>query len=307
MTRREILQLISSVAAGTVALGKGRAWAKGQPEVELTPLADDLYLLTGLGGNITIAKGSDGLLMVDSGLPAMTTQLKEKTDSLGLPVQVLINTHWHFDHSGSNVALGQAGARIIAHENTAKRLAEDNTIAFFHQTYKALDPAGLPKETFKDAGKMTFSRETLEYKYFPPAHTDGDSTVHYVKAGVFQAGDLFFNGRYPFIDYSTGGSIEGMAHNAGLLLNEVDGSTKIVPGHGPLAVKAELKMYHEMLTDVSEKIDKLHKSGKTVDRAIGAAPTKKYDERWGKGTMTPENFVKLVYAGKDARAVKKAA
>jgi cyclase len=274
--------------------------------VELMPLADGLYLLSGLGGNITIAKGSDGLLMVDSGLPTNTAQLKAKTDTLGLPVEVLINTHWHADHSGSNVALGEAGTRIIAHENTAKRLAEDNTISFVHQTYKALDPAGIPRETFRDGGKMTFSRETLEYKYFPPAHTDGDSTVHYTKAGVFQTGDLFFNGIYPFIDYSTGGSIEGMVHDLGLILNEVDESMKIIPGHGPLAVKAELKAYHDMLSDVSERISKIYKSGKTVDQALAAAPTKKHDERWGKGFMTPENFVKLIYQGKSGQAGTKA-
>ncbi len=305
MTRREILQLISSVATGALVLGKGTAWAQGQ--VELTPLADGLYLLTGLGGNITILKGSDGLLMVDCGLPTSTGDLRAKTDSLGQPVQVLIDTHWHYDHTGSNVALGQAGARILAHENTAKRLAEDNTIEFFHRTFKAVEPAGLPKETFKDAGKLTFSRETVEYKYFPPAHTDGDSTVHYTKAGVFQTGDLFFNGIYPFIDYSTGGSIEGMMHDAGLLLKEVDASTKIIPGHGPLAVKAELKIYYDALTDIGEKISKMYKSGKTVDQAIAAAPTRKYDERWGKGMVTPENLVKLIYQGKDLQAGKKAA
>lgn len=299
------MKLVSSIATGALVLKKGTVWAQGQ--VELTPLADGLYMLTGLGGNITIAKGSDGLLMVDSGLPTNTTQLKSRTEQLGPPVEVLINTHWHHDHTGSNVALGQAGARIVAHENTASRLAEDNTIEFFHQTYKALDPAGQPKETFKDTGEITFSRETVEYKYFPPAHTDGDSTVLYTKAGVFQTGDLFFNRTYPFIDYSTGGSIEGMIEDAGLLLKEVDASMKIVPGHGPLAVKAELKIYYDLLSDVGAKINKLYKSRKTVDQAIAAAPTRKYDERWGKGLITPENFVKLIYQGKDLQAGKKAA
>jgi cyclase len=154
---------------------------------------------------------------------------------------------------------------------------------------------------------MTFSCETVEYQYFPPAHTDGDTAVHYTKAGVFQTGDLFFNGTYPFIDYSTSGSIEGMVLDSGLLLNGVDASMKIIPGHGGLAVKAELKGYHDMLSDVNERIYKLYRARKTVEQAVAAFPTRKCDERWGKGFMTPENFVKMIYQGKDRKASTKAA
>lgn len=303
VTRRELLQLFSALAAGSVAARYPLAFGQTAPAALLTPLGEGLSLLSGIGGNITILKADSGLLMVDSGLPDATGQLTEKAGTIGAPVKVLINTHWHYDHTGGNVVLGAAGARIIAHAKTAQRLQQKITIAFMNRSFDPPAAAGQPKETFSSEGKLNFGHETVRYKYFPPAHTDGDTTVRYDRAGVYQTGDLFFNGAYPFIDYSTGGSIEGMIHNAAAMLKQVDANTKIVPGHGPLGTKADLQRFHDVLSDAEERISKLQKAGKTVDEAIAAEPTRKYDDTWGKGFISGPTFVKLIYAGR-AESVK---
>ena len=163
------------------------------------------------GGNITILNTKDGLLVVDSGLPKTAEMVVGKAKSVAdVPVTGLINTHWHNDHTGGNVAFGNAGAVITAHVNTLKRVSVKQHMVFFNRDVEPLAPAGLPKKTFSGKDRMTFGGETIQLAYHPPAHTDGDSTVHFTKANILSTGDLLFCGMYPFIDYSSGGSIEGM-------------------------------------------------------------------------------------------------
>ena len=279
----------------------------GQGALTLTPLADNLMLLSGAGGNITVLRSPEGFLLLDSGLPntadSLTSKLKETAP---VAVQHLINTHWHNDHTGGNVVLGDSGAHIMAHENCAKRLATTQHMMFFKRDVAPLAPSGQPKETFKDQRALKFGGQSIECKYFPPAHTDTDITVHFKEANVYTTGDLFFNGMYPFIDYSSGGSIEGMIHNSAAILKAVVSDTKIVPGHGPLGTKTQLQQFHEMLADTNEQISKLVASGKPVEQVVASAPTQKYDAQWGGGFMKPEAWITMLYQGKTQKESKAA-
>jgi glyoxylase-like metal-dependent hydrolase (beta-lactamase superfamily II) len=262
----------------------------------------------GAGGNITIFESKDGLLVVDAGLPDTSEAVLGKMKALsGVPVKTLINTHWHNDHTGGNPAFGKSGALIVAHVNTLKRVSVKQHMVFFNRDVEPLAAEGLPKKTFSTQDEMSFGGETIHVAYHPPAHTDGDSTVHFANANILSTGDLMFSGMYPFIDYSSGGSIEGMIHNAAALLKMVDDQTKIVPGHGPLATKMELADFHNMLASVNETVSALVKQGKSVGEAVEVAPTKKYDAKFGSGFLKPADFVKMLYQGKTELAAKAAA
>ena len=272
-----------------------RAQAAG---VTVTPLRDKLYLLSGAGGNIIIQEGPDGLLMVDSGLSDSTAGILAQTDKIGKgQITQLFNTHWHTDHTGSNVILGQKGAQITAQENVKTRLAKGQYMEFFKRKVDPMDPAGLPSVAFKDKGKIKFANETAHYEHLPPAHTDGDSIIHFHNANVFHGGDLLFNGMYPFIDYGSAGSLAGMAGNAERILKMVDDSTIIIPGHGAIAKKSDVKDFADMLSGSLDIFSKNIKAGKTLEQMQADQPFKAYDDKWGKGFIKPEAWIALNYAG----------
>ena len=174
--------------------------------IEATKLTDSIALLTGDGGNVAIVIGKDGLMMIDGGLPYLAADLQKAVAAVDAQkVQILFNTHWHQDHIGSNELLGQSGMKIIAHENVKKRLSMKVVSDALGQTFQPLKPEGQPTETFSKGGKMTFGKEKLEYMYVPNIHTDNDSWVFFPEANILHTGDMFFNGLYPYIDYSTGG------------------------------------------------------------------------------------------------------
>jgi len=297
VTRRELFQIASSIAP-SLWLARSAA-AQTAPTLELHPLGDKLTLLTGAGGNIAILQGADGLLLIDSGLPQTAEAVDSRARSTGpAAIQVLINTHFHFDHVGGNERLGREGVRIIAHENVLKRLSTPQKNTFLNRESPALAPEGRPAVTFSSAGELGHGNEKVMYRYVPPAHTDGDATVHFQNANVFHAGDLLFNGMYPFIDYSAGGSIEGMVAAADRIIESVDTKTKIIPGHGPMATRDDVRAFRAMLAGVNEQVTKLRAAGKTLEQAQAAEPTKTWDERWGKGFLKGSEFVHMLYAGK---------
>ena len=292
MLRRSFLRNIVAASAGSVLL---RAQAVG---ISVTPLRDKLSLLSGAGGNIVILEGPDGLLMVDSGLSDSTAGILTQTDKMGKgQVTQLFNTHWHTDHTGSNVILGQKGAKIIAQENVKTRLAKGQYMEFFKRKVDPMDPAGLPSETFKDKGKIKFAGETAQYEHLPPAHTDGDSVIHFHNANVFHGGDLLFNGMYPFIDYGSDGSLEGMAGNAHKIAKMVSDDTIIIPGHGAVAKKGDVTEFADMLSGCLDIFKKQLAAGKTVEQMQADKPFAQYDEKWGKGFMKPEAWIAMNYAG----------
>jgi len=289
------LRLFGAAAAGSLF----ERYASAQAALTLQPLSDKITVLMGAGGNITILKSADGLLLVDAGLPnTVAAVLAKLKDVAPAPVKLLINTHWHYDHTGGNEELGKSGTQILAHVNCLKRLSATQHIAFFNRDFPALAEVGRPKQTFQDKGQLSFGGETVRYQYLPPAHTDGDITVHFANDDVYAAGDLHFNGMYPFIDYSTGGSIEGMIRNAATMLKAVGAKTKIVPGHGPLATKADLQAFHDMLADANEQLSKLIKQGKSIDEIVAAKPTAKYDDKWGNGFVKADAWLRMLHAGR---------
>lgn len=292
-----------SCSAWHLRLRRCRGWLGAErrrwSSRSISSIGEKLVLLTGAGGNITVLKGGDGLLLVDSGLAQMAEAVEKQARSGGsLSITLLINTHHHFDHVGGNERLGRAGARIIAHENVLKRLSTPQRIALFNREMPALPPEGRPKTTFSDSGALTHGGEKVAYRHLPPAHTDGDTTIHFENANVYHAGDLFFNGMYPFIDYSAGGSIEGMVAAADRMIKAVDQKTKVIPGHGPMGTRDDLRAYGAMLADVNERVSKLVREGKTLAESQAAEPTKSYDEKWGKAGLQPAEFVRMLHAGK---------
>jgi glyoxylase-like metal-dependent hydrolase (beta-lactamase superfamily II) len=262
--------------------------------IETLELAPGLVMLSGPGGNVVVLHGSDGKIVVDTFVQPVYSQLNAVIQGLGPgAVTSVVNTHWHFDHSDNNARFRQAGARIVAHENTARRLSESHELLGM-QIAPAPEEAR-PTETFAQTESMQANGETLELAYIPPAHTDTDISIRYRKANVLHCGDVFFNGIYPFIDADTGGSINGMITGVERLLSLADNQTRIVPGHGAIADRAALSRYGDMLAIVRDRVQNLKRSGRSLEQVQSERPTLDLDDAWGKGFMTPDNFVALVY------------
>ena len=264
--------------------------------IKATKLARDLALIEGNGGNVAVIISRDGLMLIDGGFPDRAAELQKAIAELdSQPVRVLFNTHWHSDHIGLNETLGKAGVKIVAHENTRKWLSQKVTLEALGRTFDPLSPQGRPTETFQKAGKMTFGKEKIEYVHVNPAHTDSDAYMFFPGPNVIHAGDLVFNGFYPVIDYSTGGWVGGMAAASDVLLEVGDAKTRIIPGHGPMASKSDLKAYRDMLNTVTQRLLPMAKQGKKPAEVVKAAPTKDYDAKWGKGLMPPDMWVEVAY------------
>jgi len=267
----------------------------GAVPIQAQPLAENLTLLAGPGGNVVVLRGSDGLVVVDTFVTPAWPRFQESLKGLGAPVKFVINTHWHFDHTDNNAPLRAAGATLVAHENTRLRMTQPHHLAVLELDFPPSPAAALPQRVFKDGYKLEANGERVTVSHVPPAHTDTDVVVVFEKAKVLHTGDVFFNGRYPFVDGSTGGRIDGMIAAADRLLTLADADTKIVPGHGPLGTKADLAKYRDMLSQAADRIRKLKASGKSLDDAIAAKPFADLDADWGKGTFNGDGFVKVVY------------
>lgn len=294
--RRDFLQALVGGAAGLSftysAFGQA---AQAPPTIKATKLSDDLAVLMGDGGNVAVVISPDGLMMIDGGLPNRTEDMLKAVEEVDAhKVRILFNTHWHFDHVGCNEALGRSGAKIIAHENVKKRLSVKVNSEALNRSFDPLKPEGLPAETFTKGGKLTFGKQKIDYTHFVDGHTDGDAYLFLPKANVLHTGDLLFSGMYPVIDYSTGGWIGGMAGACDAMLKVGDAKTRVIPGHGTLASKDDLKASRDMLHTVHERLAAMAKQGKTVEEVIAAAPTKDLDEQWGKARPAAA-FVRQAY------------
>jgi len=297
--RRGFLRALIAAPAGLTFFYAAKGQTPTPPPIQATKLSDKLALLSGDGGNVAVVIADDGLMMVDGGLADRCGELlrtaTEQVDAHRF--RTVFNTHWHLDHVGCNETLGKAGAKIIAHENVKKRLSTRIVMEALNRTVEPLKPEGLPTETFTKGGKMTFGMEKIEYMSVPPAHTDGDSYLFFPGPNVLHTGDLLFNGTYPFIDYSTGGWIGGMAAACDTLLKVGDAKTRVIPGHGALGSKDDLKASRDMLATVYERLDKMAREGKSVEEVVAAAPTKNLDATWIRGSAKPDGFVRIAYTG----------
>jgi glyoxylase-like metal-dependent hydrolase (beta-lactamase superfamily II) len=237
------------------------------------------------------------VLLVDDQYAPLTPKIKAAVAALtDKPIKFVLNTHWHGDHTGGNENLGTAGTLIVAHDNVRVRMSTEQFNTFFNRKTPAAPKAALPTVTFNESVRFHLNGEEIHAFHVPPAHTDGDSIVHFVKANTLHMGDTFFNGLYPFIDVGSGGGIEGMIAAADQLLAMVKDDTRIIPGHGPLARKADLKAFRDMLAGVRDKALPLVQAGKTEQEFVAAKPTAAFDAKWGGGFMKPDQFATLVYA-----------
>ncbi len=274
-------------------LAQMRAGMAATPIIS-TALGPNLAMLAGPGGNVVVLNGPDGKVVVDTFVQGAYTPLKAALDKIGNQrIATVIDTHWHFDHADNNESFRKAGAAIVAHDNTKKRLSESHDL--LGAKFPPAPAGALPTQTFAASHKLDANGEQVVLGYIQPAHTDTDISIKFQNANVLHLGDVYFNGMYPFIDLSTGGSIGGMINGATAALKLADASTKIVPGHGPLGDVKSLTAYRDVLVTVRDRIAKLKKSGQTLQQVIAAAPTKDLDATWGKGFMGPADFLAIVY------------
>src|SRR6185503_16843742 len=243
-------------------------------EIKAEKLSDTVYMLTGAGGNIGLSVGEEAVFMVDDQFAPLTPKIREAIAKLTpKPVTFLVNTHWHFDHTGGNENFGKAGALIVAHENVRKRMSVESFIEFLGMKFKAEPRQALPVVTFTRDVTFHLNGEELYVAHVPAAHTDGDAIVHFRKSDVVHMGDAFFNRLYPFIDTSSGGTVEGVIAAADRVLQGSTERTRIIPGHGPLASRADLQAYRDMLSAVSGRIREHVRAKRTLEEVQASKPT----------------------------------
>jgi glyoxylase-like metal-dependent hydrolase (beta-lactamase superfamily II) len=304
--RRQFITALLTGGAGTSfvltalsanAFGQATPAPAAVAKIVATKISDRVAVFGGAGGNVGLVISDSGLLMIDGGLANRADEMARSIAEVSpKAVQVLLNTHYHFDHVGSNELLGAKSVKIIAHENVKKRLAMKFDNPAMGRLMEPLNAAGQPTETFSKGGNLTFGREALEYTHTPLAHTDGDAYVLLKSSNILHTGDLFWMGRYPVIDYTVGGSLKRMAEALGQLDHLIHDSTKIIPGHGPASVtRADLRQTREMWLTINDRLEAFAKQGHAIEDVLKAAPTKDFDEKVG--VKNPEPFLRQAYGG----------
>ena len=308
MTRR---RFIASAGVATAALGLSpcnlfagenlveTARKKAEAaKIEVTALRGNISVVIGSGGNIGVLSAPDGKLIVDSGYLSSRGKITDALTSIGRdPIKHLINTHWHFDHTDGNEWMHSAGAAIMAHENTRKHLSASTRVDDWDFTFPPSPAGAIPTDVVSGDRTLHLNGETVVLKYYGPSHTDGDLSVYFTEADVLHTGDTWWNGRFPFIDYSTGGHINGMIKAAETNLAMTTDKTIVIPGHGPVAGKKELTEYRDLLVTIRDRVVTLKKEGKTLEEIIAAKPSAAYDAKWAGSFINGDFFTKLVYRG----------
>jgi glyoxylase-like metal-dependent hydrolase (beta-lactamase superfamily II) len=268
-------------------------------KIDVVELRGGIRVLIGSGGNIGVLPGRDGKLLVDAGLAGSQPQISQALAKLnGDNVAVVINTHWHFDHTDGNEWLNDAGAAIVGHENCRKRLSEPTRVEAWDFTFPPAPEGARPMATIRHDLTIHFNgTPVVAETYGGPRHTDTDVCVMFPDHDVFHAGDTYWNGHYPFIDYSTGGSINGMIEAVEQNLKKVGGKTQVIPGHGPVGDKASMTEFRDVLGAARDAVAAMKKQGKSLEEVVAAKPTAKYDEKWGDFVINPATFAALVYQG----------
>lgn len=264
-------------------------------EVKAEKLGDTTWMLTGAGGNIGLSVGEDAVFVIDDQFAPLVPKIKAAIAKITpKPVQFVMNTHFHFDHTGGNEAFGKDGAWIVAHDNVRKRMSTEQVMSFIGARQPSSAKPGLPVITV--AGSLSFHINGDEVHAFhvPNAHTDGDLIVHFRKGDVVHMGDVYFNGFYPFIDFGSGGTADGVIAAVDRVLALATDKTKIIPGHGPLASKADLQTYRDLLATVTQRIKKLRAEGRSDAQIRDAKPAADFDARYGGGFIKPDQFVQMM-------------
>ena len=270
--------------------------AAAAAKIVVQTLRENVSVLEGSGGNIAVLNGREGKLLVDAGMSK--ANVLAALDGIGRgPLHYLVNTHWHYDHTDGNAWMHEAGATIVAHENTRKRMSAETRVEGWNFTFPPSPPGALPEVVFRGATTLHFNSVGIVLEPYAPAHTDGDIRVTFNDLGVVHLGDTWWNGHYPFIDYSTGGSLNGMIRAAEENVDAVTDKTTIIPGHGPVGERKQLTEFRDLLRSARDAVAALKRQGKSADEAVAAKPMAKYDAKWGTFFISPEVFTRLVYAG----------
>ncbi|HEX4871228.1 MAG TPA: MBL fold metallo-hydrolase [Nevskiaceae bacterium] len=290
-----------TLLALTLLLGASGAAAQQNfdaVQIKTTDLGQGLYVLYGAGGNIGVSAGPDGIVLIDDQFAPLAPKIRTALAAISpQPLRFVLNTHWHFDHTGGNEAFGSQGALIVAHHNVRKRMAEDRFMEAFKREVTPAPAKALPVVTFGQDVRFHLNGLELHAFHLPAAHTDGDAVVWWPAANVLHMGDLYFNGSYPVIDWGSGGRIDGVIDAVSRVLPMIDDKTRIIPGHGPLSNKSELIAYRAMLSTVAARLKALKAEGKTLEQVLAAQPTADYDATWGGGFMKPQPWVEMVWNG----------
>ena len=289
----------SYLMAETEGIVPGAFKEAAAAKVTVQNLRRNISVIFGAGGNIAVLTGPDGKLLIDAEIVTARPNVEKAIAGINAdPIKQLINTHWHFDHTGGNEWVHQAGASILAHENTRKHLSKATRVeGNFRYTFPAAPAGAIPSTVFKDEHTMHANNTTLMLKHYQSAHTDSDISVYFVEADILHTGDTFWNRDYPFIDYWTGGSIDGQIRAAEANIARVTDKTIVIPGHGNVGGKADLILFRDVLVEIRDKVAGLKKQGKSLPEVIAAKPGARYDAVWGNLFQKPSDFVALVYLG----------
>ena len=296
-------------AAVTLVLLAGSAIAQQAPavspvpppdfskvEIKTTDLGDNVYLLEGQGGNITVALAQNGIIMVDGQFAPLHDKIKVAIAVISnLPVKYLINTHYHGDHTGGNESFARDGVTVVAQVNVKSRLAAGTTNGLTGVKTPPAPAGALPAKTYTETSKVRLPGRVANLKHIENAHTDGDTYVWFKTANVLATGDTFTNGRYPNIDFANGGNIKGMIAATDAYLKLTNAKSRIVPGHGPIADKKALTEYRIMLVTARDRMAKLVKDGKSEDEVVAAKPFADLDTKWAPTELASKNFIRVVY------------
>jgi cyclase len=265
-------------------------------EVTVVPVRGGIYMLQGAGGNIGLCVGADSPFLIDDQYAPLTPKIRAAIATVTQqPVRFLMNTHWHGDHTGVNANMASVGAILVAHENVRRRMSTEQFVEAIKQRVAPSPTGALPVITFSDSISFFLNGDTIRAAHVKNAHTDGDAVITFRAANVVHMGDTFFNGMYPLIDLSSGGSLDGMIAAVAMVLATTDADTRYIPGHGPLATRADLQRYHDMLAGVRGRLTELAARKQTVEQVLAAKPLADYDAAWGNGFMKPDVFLTIAY------------
>ena len=269
-------------------------------EIKVTKVAGNVYMLEGSGGNIGVSVGDDGILIVDDQFAPLADKIRAALKGIAdKKLRFILNTHWHGDHTGGNVAFGPE-APVIAHDNVRKRMAVEQKSEFFKRTTPASPKEALPVITFDQNLTVWFNGEEIRVIHFPHGHTDGDAVIFFTQSNVVHLGDDFFAGRFPFVDLESGGSVEGLTKNVGEIITKIPPGAKLIPGHGPLSTIEDLKNYHNMLVTTSDIVRQKIAAGKTLDQIKTEGLPDTWKE-WGTGFIKTDLWLEIVYRSLTAK------
>ena len=279
-------RLVYTIVAAIAVFLCIAAWAQidfARINIKTTRVAGNIYMLEGAGGNIGASVGPDGILLIDDQFAPLAEKIRNALKELGEgPLKFVINTHFHGDHTGSNAVFGKE-AHIISHANVRKRLQMESS-----------PKAALPVVTFEDSLSIHFNGEEIRVIHFPNSHTDGDSVIFFTGSNVVHTGDLFFSGRFPYVDLNSGGDVDGLIKHIEKLLAELPPDVKLIPGHGPLSDIDDLRTYHQTLVETTEVIRDQIEAGKSLEETKAAGLPKKW-RAWGAGFISTGRWIEIVH------------